>query len=212
MTLSPLRGPAGAITGLSAIVRGVTEYRRTEEALRASNAALTASMKQAEEANLAKSEFLANMSHEIRTPMTSILGYAELLTNNARLNEDPRRRQEALEAIKRNGNHLLEILDDILDLSKVEAGKLALEQLPCSPRQVLQEIAGLMQVRAAEKGLNFETCCDESLPALIETDPTRLRQVLINLVGNAVKFTETGKVVVAARLIKSSQDASTIQY
>ncbi len=199
LTLSPIRDASGRMLGLSAIARDVTERQRTEEALRESNAALTASIKQAEAASLSKSEFLANMSHEIRTPMTAILGYAELLSSNPKLSDDPSRRQEALQAIKRNGQHLLEILDDILDLSKVEAGKLAVERLPCSPRQVLQEVADLMHGRADEKGLNFEASCDASVPALMETDPTRLRQILLNTVGNAIKFTETGGVRLTVR-------------
>lgn len=212
LTLSPIRDANDEILGLSAIARDVTERQRAEEALRESNAALTASIKEAEAANLAKNEFLANVSHEIRTPMTTILGYAELLSSNPKLSDDRSKRQEALNAIKRNGQHLLEILDDILDLSKVEAGKLAIERLPCSPRQVLQEVAELMHVRADEKGLNFETWCEESVPALMETDPTRLRQILINTVGNAIKFTETGGVRLAVRRGTTSADASQVLF
>ncbi len=211
-TLSPIRDSQGAVLGLSAIARDVTDRRRTEEALRESNAALTASIKQAEAASLAKSEFLANMSHEIRTPMTVILGYAELLSGDGKLVADSNKRQEALEAIKRNGQQLLEILDDILDLSKVEAGKLAVERFPCSPRQVVQEISELMQVRADEKGLKFESCCEASAPDFVETDPTRLRQILINTVGNAIKFTETGGVRLAVRGATTPQGAARVQF
>ncbi|HVW35676.1 MAG TPA: ATP-binding protein, partial [Pirellulales bacterium] len=148
---------------------------------------------------LAKSEFLANMSHEIRTPMTSILGFAELLADE-HWSRDAAKRHDALDAVQRNGRHLLEIIDDILDLSKVEAGQLFVERLPCATREILQEVDELMRARAEAKGLSLEVVCEDAVPALIETDAVRLRQILINLVGNAVKFTDTGEIRLRARL------------
>jgi PAS domain S-box-containing protein len=193
LTLSPIRNASGEIVGVSSIVRDVTDRKLAEEALRASNAALIVSIKRAEEANSAKSEFLANMSHEIRTPMTSILGFAELLADE-NWSRDSAKRHDALDSIQRNGRHLLEIIDDILDLSKVEAGQLFVERLPCATRGILKEVDELMRARAEAKGLSLEIDCADSVPALIETDAVRLRQILINLLGNAIKFTDTGAI------------------
>ncbi len=150
----------------------------------------------AEEATRTKSAFLANMSHEIRTPMTAILGFADLLLDRL---EKPANLDSA-EAIKRNGEYLLEILNDILDLSKIEAGKLQIEKQLYPLREILQDVTNLMKVRADAKGLPLVLETVGPLPQVIETDPTRLRQILINLVGNAVKFTDTGQVKLVARL------------
>jgi signal transduction histidine kinase len=160
--------------------------------------ALEEAVRLAEAADRAKSQFLANMSHEIRTPMTAILGFTELLL------EDPAARgsgqaTEALTTIRRNGEHLLAIINDILDLSKIEAGKLELERLLTSPRGLLNDVAELMQVRIEAKRLTLRVTHDPAAPIAIETDPTRLRQVLINLVGNAIKFTESGGISLASR-------------
>ncbi|MCC6783268.1 MAG: response regulator [Planctomycetes bacterium] len=138
----------------------------------------------------AKSEFLANMSHEIRTPMTAILGYAEVLLEHARTPE----LGDAARTIHANGRHLLAILDDILDLSKIEAGRMTVETIRCSPAQIAREVVDLMRVRAQAKNLDLRVVWRPPLPEVMATDPTRLRQVLVNLVGNAVKFTETGTV------------------
>ncbi len=146
----------------------------------------------ADAANRTKSEFLANMSHEIRTPMTSILGYAERLDDDD-LSLDERR--DAVATVRRSGEYLLQLLNDILDISKIEAGKLQLERIECSPAQILFDVQDAMEVRATAKGLSFKLDLPEALPETIHTDPMRLKQVLINLLGNAIKFTETGGIV-----------------
>lgn len=164
----------------AAVVSYVTyqeqHIRSTEEAL--------------DSANRAKREFLANMSHEIRTPMTAILGFTDILRESVSHPDHV----DAVQTIKRNGEYLLEIVNDILDLSKIEAGKLEVERTLCSPVQLANEVVALIQVAARAKGLTLEVVEQGPIPATISTDSLRLRQVLINLVGNAVKFTDRGSV------------------
>ncbi|HMN41465.1 MAG TPA: ATP-binding protein [Phycisphaerales bacterium] len=150
---------------------------------------------QAERASHAKSEFLASMSHEIRTPLTAILGYADLLLDPALTERE--RREHAL-TIRRNGEHLLSIINGVLDLSKIEAGRMTIEALPTCPRRVLEEVCSLMSVRAAAKGITLRAEVVGSLPARVRTDPTRLRQILLNITGNAIKFTQRGGVTMRA--------------
>jgi PAS domain S-box-containing protein len=168
----------------------ITERKETEAAWQLAKEA-------AEQSSCAKSEFLANMSHEIRTPMTAILGFAERLMHLNRTREDE---IEAVAAIHRNGNHLLAVINDILDISKIESGRLLIERIPCSPCQILSDVASSMRIRALEKSLSFSAECPEQVPASIQSDPTRLRQILMNLVGNAIKFTSAGGVRVSMRL------------
>ena len=146
----------------------------------------------AENARIAKSEFLANMSHEIRTPMTAILGFADVLADNI---TDPEN-VDAVETICRNGRYLLDIINDILDVSKIEAGKLQIEMIATAPKRVADDVLGLMRARAVEKGLSLEVNYATPIPETILTDPVRLRQILINLIGNAIKFTDSGRVEV----------------
>jgi signal transduction histidine kinase/CheY-like chemotaxis protein len=144
----------------------------------------------AEAATSSKSEFLANMSHEIRTPITAILGFVEVLLEEQRGDWG----KEELATIQRNGEHLLAIINDILDISKIEARRMTVERIPCSSLQVIADVNSLMQVRAAAKGLSLYVEFHSPIPETINTDPTRLRQILLNLVGNAVKFTQVGEV------------------
>ncbi|MEA1952032.1 MAG: ATP-binding protein, partial [Planctomycetota bacterium] len=177
-------------------------------ALESANEALEEFSQAAEAANRSKSEFLANMSHEIRTPMTAILGYANIM-----LEENVgRATQEHVRIIKRNGQYLLQLINDILDLSKIEAGKLEVERITCSPTKVVADVASLMRVRTEAKGLPLEIEYSGAIPETILSDPTRLRQILINLVGNAVKFTETGSVRLLTRLVQSTSKPPCLQF
>jgi PAS domain S-box-containing protein len=168
---------------------------RTASDLVRSMAELEESKKKAEDSTRSKSEFLANMSHEIRTPMTSIMGFADLLLDPA---TPPEERRSHLLTIRRNGEHLLSLINDILDLSKVEAGRVELEQIEFSPVDVLEDVRALVKVKLQEKrlvlGIDYET----PIPRQIRSDPVRLRQILVNLVGNAIKFTEVGGIRVVA--------------
>ena len=149
---------------------------------------------QAASANKAKSEFLANMSHEIRTPMTAILGYADVLCDLVRLNEQDEDYSEAVHSIQRSGKHLMRIINDVLDLSKIESGKLEVEHEPCAIVQTVREVYSTMQMGGVRKGLTLRVVFDTPFPEVVRSDEYRVRQILINLVGNAVKFTESGSV------------------
>ncbi len=189
------------------VAYGVVEHRvaeRTAE-LEEKHLQLKRAQQLAEAASQSKSEFLANMSHEIRTPMTAILGYADLLFEEAGLAHKPERRIEAVRAIQRNGDHLLSIINVILDLSKIEAGKLTIESISYSPMSVVEEVLSFMRVRSEAKGITLTVRYETQMPAIIWTDPTRLRQILVNLTGNAVKFTEAGGVHLAVRFVSGNR-------
>ncbi|HIE98002.1 MAG: ATP-binding protein [Fuerstiella sp.] len=162
----------------------------------------------AEAANRSKSEFLANMSHEIRTPMTAILGFNDILLDNVTNPEDI----DAALTVKQNGKHLICVINDILDLSRIESGKMSVEQIECSPHEFVSDVSSLMAVRARSKGLALSVQFDGPMPETICTDPTRLRQVLINVVGNAIKFTEAGSVQIITRLLNNTGDEPKLQF
>ena len=178
------------VRGYFSLKQDITDYQRF-------SAALEAAKQVAEDASRAKSDFLANMSHEIRTPMSAILGYTDLLQSHIADPDD----LACIDAIRRNGKHLMELLNDILDLSKVESGKLQAERLRISPGGLLRDVVDSVRVRAQERGLSLQLTHDGPLPTTIESDPTRLRQILLNLLSNAIKFTEEGGVRVVVRLL-----------
>ena len=163
---------------------------------------------EATSATRAKSEFLANMSHEIRTPMTAILGFADILIDNVVEKEN----RKSARTIKENGEYLLVLINDILDLSKIESGKLDIERIESSPHQILADVVSLMTVRAKAKGLSLALQFNGPIPETISVDPNRLRQILINVVGNAIKFTETGAVRIDACLMTSSDDGTKLRF
>ncbi len=190
----PLRSPhdhesESSVAAVNAIVQDITARKLQENRLRESEQAALA-------ANQSKSEFLANMSHEIRTPMAAILGYADVLLGHL---EDPDNRNCVI-VIKRNGEFLLELINDILDLSRIEAGKMDMEFETTDLVRLVSDIDSLMHVRANEKQLTLKADFTTPVPAKIQTDPIRLRQVLINLIGNAIKFTQAGTVTLGISL------------
>ncbi len=167
-------------------------------------AELEVAKKAAEQAAECKSAFLANMSHEIRTPLNAIIGFTDLLKNDGPSLSDTQR-NDMLGTIQRNGHHLLEIINDILDLSKIEANRVQIEQIGCSPLEILRDVRDLMLVRANAKKLPLELDIAGAIPATIASDPTRLKQILINLVGNAIKFTVDGSVRVIVSLDREGE-------
>jgi signal transduction histidine kinase len=168
--------------------------------------------KRSDAATAAKTQFLANMSHEIRTPMTAILGFTGLLYSEGDITKAPPHRIAAIKTIKRNAEYLLELINDILDLSKVEAGKLEAERIRCSVIEVVADVISMMKVKADAKGISLEVEYAGPIPETIHTDPTRLRQILISLVSNAVKFTESGNVRVIVDLLDAECDVPKMQF
>ena len=209
----------GSVGGIVIFTEDTTQQRAAEEQVRQLNAELeqrvekrTAELAvaktQAETANLAKSAFLANMSHEIRTPMNAILGLSHLLAED--LEHDARSR-EKLGKIGEAANHLLGIINDILDLSKIEAGKLALEDVEFSPLALFDQVHSQTFDRLQAKGLEFQSDAG-GLPPVLIGDPVRLRQALLNYVGNAVKFTEHGTVQMRARVVEEQDDRLLVRF
>lgn len=187
----PERRSGGEVIAWIGTAVDIDDRIRTEREIRRAK-------EEAESANLAKTQFLANVSHEIRTPLSAIIGFSELLLNPAQPQED---RLQSAATIHRNGRQLLHLINEILDISKVESGKMELDTSETDLHQLLQEMCALFELKASEKGLLFEIRIEGSkgVPSAIMTDPMRLRQILVNMVANAVKFTERGSVKLSVK-------------
>lgn len=195
ISVSLMKDAQGQPIGFRGISRDITERKLAEEEMKKAKAA-------AESANAAKSEFLANMSHEIRTPMNGVIGMSELLLDTQLTDEQ----RQFAEIIRKSSASLLALLNDILDLSKIEANKLDLEKLDFNLRITLEDIAEMVAMTAQDKGLEISAFMEPDVPVLLRGDPGRLRQALINLTGNAVKFTPKGHVMIrVSRMAEDTQ-------
>src|SRR5216117_1186475 len=199
--LSAAAVKAAAEGGLVALYEDISDRKAAEQAMRAAR-------ELAERVARARSAFLANMSHEIRTPMNAVLGFVELVLDTD-LQVEQRR---ALELVRSSSEALLTILNDILDYSKIEAEHLELESIPFDLPKVVHATATLLAVRAREKHLELIVDVPPDVPHLVRGDPTRLRQVLVNLIGNAIKFTEAGEVAASASVVQRDADRAAVQF
>ncbi len=178
------------------LVREIDSHRLTDEALQQAKLAAERAMRAAEQANQAKTRYISAISHELRTPLNSILGYAQLMGDDASV---PPHRKQAVNVIRRGGEHLLSLIEGTLDIARIEAGKLTLDVKPMRFADGVHEMAGMFELQASGRGLAFEFIAEGSLPELVRADEKRVRQILINLLGNAVKFTSRGKVTFKVR-------------
>ncbi|MBC7785461.1 MAG: CHASE domain-containing protein, partial [Burkholderiales bacterium] len=192
----------GAVIKLCGAFQDVTEYHLAREELARRAAEMEVLRNAAEAASRAKSEFLANMSHEIRTPLTAILGYSDLLRSDADLRRACPGRVQTLDTIHDAGQHLLTVINDILDLSKIEAGRMTVESIQTSLVSLLGEIDRYIRPRAGEKGVELDFRLSTPIPSNVLSDPTRLRQILMNLAGNAAKFTDAGRITLSVAVEK----------
>lgn len=205
---APLKNQNGEVIGFTGTGKDISELKQAESALLKHEQELQIAKDHAESANFAKSEFIANMSHEIRTPMNSVLGMAQLALKAV---TDPKQR-DYLEKIKLSGEHLLGIIDNILDFSKIDAGKLDLETTDFSLEDVHHNLLNMVAWKAADKGLKLTFDFDPAIPRELRGDPMRLSQILINYINNAIKFTEHGEINVTARLGGRAPDNMLLRF
>ena len=188
---------ANKLDGFLLLVEDITDHKRAETELQQAKETAMREAKRSEEANRAKSEFLANMSHELRTPLNIILGFTQVMNHDHALQLE---HQKHLEIINRSGQHLLELINDVLEMSKIEAGRIRLNETSFDLHHLLDNLEAMLRVRASTKQLILTFERASQLPQYITTDEGKLRQVLLNLIGNAIKFTEAGRVTLRVRV------------
>jgi len=201
----------GSTERVLAVIRDITEQKRNEESARLADA-MRRAKEEAEEANRAKSEFLSSVSHEIRTPLTAILGFIELLSVHPSLQTRTAEIDEHLAIIRQNGQFLLALIEDLLDISRIEAGQLRVEREPCSPVQIVSNAVESLRAKGEAKHLPIEVEFIGETPAAIATDRLRLQQILVNLLDNAIKFTERGEVRLTVRAIDQPPGDRGLQF
>jgi PAS domain S-box-containing protein len=227
---TPMKNIHGAFVGILGIARDITERKRVAEHLRMDIAArkkteeeldkhrfhleelvatrtieLTAAKAAAEQANRAKSMFLANMSHEFRTPLNAILGFSQIIARDTQL---PLKLRDPMRIIMKSGEHLLSLINDVLDLARIESGKTRLEPVEFDLGSLLTDLIDMLRIRAREKGLELRLDQSSSFPRFVRTDPAKLRQILINLINNAIKFTKHGFITIKLALASHNKDGN----
>ncbi|MBC7372177.1 MAG: response regulator [Bdellovibrionaceae bacterium] len=203
-----VRDARGKIIGILAVISDVTELVQSRKQIEISNHEITLAKDEAEKANNLKSSFLANMSHEIRTPLGAIIGFTNLMKDS----DDEQERQDYAKIVDRNGHALTQLIDDILDLSKVEAGRLAIEHVEFSLYNAVEEIISLFSETAKSKGVKLTCKIDADTPRKVKSDPTRVRQILVNLIGNAIKFTDNGSVELSVQPLREMNKGPQLRF